>query len=221
MTDSNRISCVLFDLDGTLLDTAPDFIRVLHTMRAVKQLPPLNEQDIRNTVSGGARQMVKLAFGGQPGETEFDRNLVDFLANYNDLLESNKSQSCLFEGIQTVIEQLESNQRKWGIVTNKPEKYSLPLMEQLSLNPPVLVCPEHVKEAKPSPEALFLACSKLNANPENSIYIGDHERDIIAGRAASMKTVVAGWGYFSETNPTQAWQADFYAENPLDLLEYC
>ncbi len=215
-----KVDCILFDLDGTLLDTAPDFAHILNSMRKEQRLPALDPQIIRDTVSGGARKMVGLAFGGQQGEPKFDKNLATFLERYHEQIINLTSHSQLFDGMDTLLHTLENKNIAWGIVTNKPERFSTPLMTQLNLKPQVLICPDHVNEAKPSPEPLLLACEKLNKKPATSIYVGDHKRDIDSAIAANMKSVVANWGYFSEENPKEAWQADCLAQTPSDILNF-
>lgn len=212
--------CILFDLDGTLLDTAPDFIYVLNTMRNEQSLEDFDAHVIRNAVSGGAREMVKIALGGNKGEDEFEKNVAHFLERYNHQIKNHQSRACLFSGMENLIRTIELKSLVWGIVTNKPERYSAPLMSQLNLKPQVLICPDHVKETKPSPEPLLLACEKLRCKPSESIYVGDHKRDIDSGRAANMETVVANWGYFSEENPKQTWKADWLANEPSDILNF-
>lgn len=211
------LAAVLFDLDGTLVDTAPDFIAVLNAMRQDHQLEPLAADTIRNTVSGGAREMVKLAFGGQPGEAKFDALLTEFLHRYGEQVFAGQSQSVLFPGFDSLLPTLERKNIPWGIVTNKPERFAKALLPGLNINPATLICPDHVSEPKPAPEALLLACQQLLVDPRQSVYLGDHHRDIIAGRNAEMKTIAVGWGYFDEPNPQETWQADYLVHTTEQL----
>ena len=213
------IDCVLFDLDGTLIDTAPDFIRVLNQLRVEQGLPTLSETEIRKVVSGGSKQMIRLAFGGEPGEEHFDTLLSQFLAMYGDVLTPERCSSALFEGLNNVLAELLKLNIKWGIVTNKPERFSIQLIEVLGLQCPALVCPDHVKVSKPDPEPLFLACQQLGCDPARTIYVGDHERDIQAGLNAGMTTIIADWGYFDDPDPRTNWRAHLLAKNADHLLE--
>ena len=127
-------NCVLFDLDGTLLDTAPDFIFILNAMRAEQSLSTLEPSTIRNSVSGGAREMVKIALGGNKGEPEFEQNVARFLDRYNQKTTNHESHSCLFNGMAELITAIEGKKIPWGIVTNKIERYAAPLINQLQIN---------------------------------------------------------------------------------------
>ncbi|WP_317931721.1 HAD-IA family hydrolase [Halioxenophilus sp. WMMB6] len=211
--------CALFDLDGTLVDTAPDFILVLNQMRSQQGLPALPEATIRKTVSGGAREMVKLAFGGQSGEPAFDAHLAEFLDLYGQLIGRGESRSLLFPGLTGLLQELRARQIPWGIVTNKPDRFASQLITTLALEPAVLICPDHVTRAKPDPEPLLLACEMIGSPAEQSIYVGDHQRDIEAGRNANMQTVVVGWGYFDEPEPLSAWQAHHMADSAQQLSD--
>ncbi|BFM06760.1 HAD family hydrolase [Halioxenophilus aromaticivorans] len=214
-----NLEAVLFDLDGTLVDTAPDFIAVLNAMRVDHQQDPLPESTIRNTVSGGAREMVKLAFGGQPGEPKFDHLLQEFLQRYGDCVYSGQSKSVLFPGFDSLLATFSAQGIAWGIVTNKPARFAEALMPSLNITPASLVCPDHVREPKPAPEALLLACQQLQAEPCRTIYLGDHERDIVAGRNANMVTIAVAWGYFDEPDPLTAWQADHLVHTTQQLQQ--
>lgn len=207
---------VLFDLDGTLLDTAPDFAVVVNQLRARHHLPALDFATIRQTVSHGARALVTLAFQYTEKDPEFESLREQLLSLYEQHL---AVYSCLFNGLDDTLAWLESEQIPWGIVTNKPRRFSEPLIEQLQLHQrcAVLVCPDDVTRTKPDPEPLLLACARLQRPAEGSVYIGDHRRDIEAGRHAGMTTVAAGYGYIDPTDPASAWQADHCIERPQQL----
>jgi phosphoglycolate phosphatase len=209
--------CVLFDLDGTLADTAEDFILVLNELLAAEKKQPLAAELVRTKVSGGSREMVKLAFGGHPGEPAFDRLLKEFLDQYGEIIDQGKSVARLYPGVKDVLNALDAAEVPWGVVTNKPVRFAEPLMPQLSIAPPVLVCPDHVSKAKPDPEALLLGSKQLNCSAADSIYVGDHERDIIAGRAAAMTTVAVGWGYLAHATEHHQWGADHIIDAPEAL----
>lgn len=208
---------ILFDLDGTLVDTAADFVQVLNVQRAKYGLPQISAQLIRDTVSDGARALTKLAFGGEPGEQEFEIKRLELLELYAAQV---GDQAQLFEGMNDVLLNFEALNIPWGIVTNKPRRYTDILLDKLSLSSrsAVTLCPDDVIKAKPDPESLFLACKNLNCLPENAIYVGDHERDIIAGKAASMKTVAATYGYILDKRKVSDWQADYDIDHPSELI---
>jgi len=208
---------ILFDLDGTLVDTAADFVLVLNSQRQKYDFPPLPAQIIRDTVSNGARALTKLAFGGESGQSEFEKKRLELLELYAEKV-GNEAQ--LFCGMEDVLKYYESLNIPWGIVTNKPKRFTDILLNKLALNlrSSVTLCPDDVVKAKPDPESLFLACERLNCKPERTIYVGDHERDIIAGKAASMKTVAALYGYILYIEKVSDWQADYKIDHPSELI---
>jgi len=210
---------VLFDLDGTLLDTAPDFIRVVNQQRLLHNQDTLAPHLIRETVSNGARALIKLAFNLEAGDEDFINRHTELLALYE---ESIAEETVFFPGIDLFLKQLEENSIPWGIVTNKPSRSTLPLLERLKLNNrcSVTVCPDDVTHSKPHPEPLLLACDKLNCSPDRSIYIGDHERDIEAGRSAGMITIAARYGYIDTPERVDDWNADLIIDHGNKLTEW-
>lgn len=211
------VECVLFDLDGTLADTAADFIHILNVMLTAEDretLPPLR---IRQTVSDGARGLVQLAFGGTPGEAEFDARLNRLLSLYQDRLQASTAE--LFEGLDPILLGLEAADIPWGIVTNKPERYTQRVLEHLDLvtRCRVVVCPDHVANRKPDPEGLLLACRKLDCAPVRSVYVGDHIRDMQAARHAELIAVAAAWGYLGANDQIEEWPAEFIVNTPAEL----
>lgn len=209
-------AAVLFDLDGTLLDTAQDFHRVVNRMLAEAGRPAINYDSLRTQVSNGARAMVCHAFSLTTEDEAFPRlhqQLLDYYAE--QLLVS----SSLFPGMHELLSWLEEQEIQWGIVTNKPQRFTLPLLEALGLNNRCgsVVCPEDVSRAKPDPEGLLLACRQLGVKPEQTLYVGDHLRDIEAGRAARMKTVAAGWGYLNPGETPEQWHSDHISHGSTDL----
>lgn len=211
------LEAVLFDLDGTLIDTAPDFIRTLNAMRIRHQHPELAAADIRAQVSNGARAMLKLGFGVTEHDSHFEALRTEFLDDY---LATIGELSTLFLGLDTLLRSLEAQDIPWGIVTNKPVRYAEPLLENMSLASrcAATVCPDHVQEAKPNPESILLACARMRVNPENTLYIGDHERDIAAGNRAYATTVAVTWGYTAEDEDIDAWGAHHKVHNAEELL---
>lgn len=215
---TNQPSTVLFDLDGTLIDTAPDFIRCLNELRQQHGLPALPADHIRRSVSNGARAMVRVGFGLEPDHPDYLTKHTAFL----DLYEAGVAvETRLFEGMDILLQSLEQRGIPWGIVTNKPVRFAEPLVQALGLAERCasLVCPDHVTDRKPHPEALFLACKQIDANPELAVYVGDHERDIQAGRNARMKTIAVRYGYIEQPETVDLWQADIIADTVNDLAK--
>lgn len=210
-----RYEGVLFDLDGTLLDTAPDFVDALNRLLHIKTMPPLPDQLIRSHVSHGARALVALAFGD--GREDFESLRQEFLDIYAKHL-SRKTR--LFDGFEALLARLVEHDLPWGIVTNKPERYTLMILDALRLDPApaTVICPDHVSRTKPDPEPMLLAASQLGVAPDRCVYVGDHRRDIEAGRAAGMTTIAAVYGYIDANDPPKTWGADHLAERPGDLL---
>lgn len=204
---------VLFDLDGTLLDTAADFADVVQQMTVQAARPAIEFTAIHKTVSNGARALVELAFEIQPGHPDFEERFETLLSLYAQRILTTKA--TLYPGMDTLLLQLEKAGIPWGIVTNKPERFSRPLLESLGLSSrcSTLICPDHVSQSKPHPEPLLLACKQLNINPQDAIYVGDHPRDIDAGRAAGMYTIAVRYGYLPDTPPVEQWQADLVVES--------
>lgn len=211
-----RLKAVLFDLDGTLLDTAPDFIAVTQAMRAARGLPPADEDAVRAVVSDGARAMVATAFAIDPDSDAFEPLRQDFLERY---LDHCAVYSRPYAGIEELLASLEQARLPWGVVTNKPVRFAEPLMRALNLHErsAVLICPDHVARSKPDPEPLHLACSQLNIQPGEVLYVGDHVRDIEAGRAAGMRTCAVRYGYIHPEDNPGNWGADVVIDQPLDL----
>lgn len=209
-------AAVLFDLDGTLIDTAPDFIRCLNRLRRHHGLPPLPPERIRRSVSNGARAMIRLGFGLEPGQPGYEQRYADFL----DLYETEMTvETRLFEGMDQLLARLEDRAIPWGIVTNKPVRFAAPLLQALDLSERCasLVCPDHVRQRKPDPEPLLLACRQLGVVARDSLYVGDHERDIEAGRRAGMQTVAVSYGYIEDPASMPQWQADYIVDSVKDL----
>lgn len=211
-----KYAAVLFDLDGTLIDTAPDFIYCLNTLLIENKCEPIADTLIRSHVSHGSGALIKLGFNIDESNSEF-RTLQQALLDLYAKNLCRKSQ--LFPPLERTLMQLEKQYTPWGIVTNKPRQYAEPLLQGLKLfdRCGVLVCPDDVSKPKPHPEALQLACKYLNVNTVDSVYIGDHERDIEAGRAANMTTITAAFGYLEKDSDIHSWQADFVCEHASKL----
>jgi phosphoglycolate phosphatase len=210
------IDAVLFDLDGTLLDSARDFHRIINRMLHEHGCPPIAFDDLRTQVSNGARAMVRHAF-------KLEQDSAAFASLHQQLLDYYAQDTCqesrLFDDIAALLEWLEASKIQWGIVTNKPRRFTLTLLETLNLSQRCasLICPDDVQTGKPDPEGLLLACSQLNANPARSVYVGDHLRDIQAGHAAGMITVAAAWGYLNAGERVEDWNSHYISYQPAEL----
>ena len=213
------MKAVLFDLDGTLIDTAADFIRIIQDMCHDKGCEIVAAEAIRTQVSEGARAMVKLVYP----ELEVDDPV--FLAHRQRFLDLYGAdiavETDLFEGMYPLLEALEQHQIPWGIVTNKPRWLSEALLKALNLTDrcAVLVCPEDVSHTKPDPEPMYLAAKQIEIALEDCIYVGDHPRDIDAGRNANMYTILAAYGYLplQHKDDLTAWQADCIVDSVAEL----
>lgn len=211
-----RLQAVLFDMDGTLLDSAPDFIAITQAMRTARGLPPLADKLIRDHISGGARAMVASAFDEAPDSAAFEVLRQEFLERYQ--------QHCAvltrpFEGIEALLDDIEQARLLWGVATNKPLRYAEPIMQALNLaeRSAVLVCPDHVERSKPAPDMLLLACQQMGVNPEAVLFVGDDARDIESGRAAGCRTAAVTYGYIHPEDNPRNWGADVVVDHPSEL----
>ena len=207
---------VLFDLDGTLADTAPDLANAVNKMRQDRELPLTPYELLRPMASAGARGLIGVAFGIQPGDADFEAMRTEFLANYEAQI---ADQTVLFEDIVALLAKIESNGQHWGIVTNKPLRYTDALLPLIGLaHAACSISGDTTPHAKPHPEPLFEAARRLQLAPEQCWYVGDDLRDIQAGKAAGMATIAAGWGYCGISEPAN-WDADFIAGSPREIIE--
>ncbi|MBX2807030.1 MAG: HAD-IA family hydrolase [Cellvibrionaceae bacterium] len=210
------LKAVFFDLDGTLLDSAPDFIAAIDQLSERYQLPAIAAERIRQQVSQGGRALTQLTFGMDPTDPDFAARHQQLLDTYQHTL----GKHCrLFDGIASLLKQLHAHHLDWGIITNKPARFAEPLLAQLALPipPKLLLCPDHVSRAKPAPDALWLAARQLQCDPGDLIYIGDHQRDIDCGIAAGATTIAVAYGYLSADDIIEHWHADFIAQQVTDL----
>jgi N-acetyl-D-muramate 6-phosphate phosphatase len=207
---------ILFDLDGTLADTAPDLAAALNQLRAQRGLPPTPYEQLRPVASAGARGLIGAAFGITPNEDAYEELRVSFLNNYAAAL---VVKSTLFDGIPELLKQLQAQTLRWGIVTNKAARFTDTLVPQIGLgHAGCIISGDTTAHANPHPEPLFEAARRLQLAPQDCWYIGDDLRDIQAGRAAGMPTVAAGWGYCGQIEPA-SWNADAVLHDPLHLLD--
>jgi phosphoglycolate phosphatase len=207
---------MLFDLDGTLADTAPDLAAAANAMRTARGLDPVSLDLLRPMASHGARGLLRVAFEKAPGDSEYEDMRVEFLDRYEAALAVH---SKLFDGMPEVLDELEARGLAWGIVTNKAMRFTDPLVEILGLSTrtTAIVSGDTTPFAKPHPAPLLRAAELLDIPPTECIYVGDDLRDMTAGQAAGMRTVAAAWGYCGRSEPTQ-WQADVICDDPRALL---
>jgi phosphoglycolate phosphatase len=213
------LKAVLFDLDGTLADTALDLGAALNRLLAEQGLPPQSDEAVRPIASHGARALVTLGFGLTRGHPDFEALRLRFLEQYEH---SFADRTCLYAGVEHLIRELERRGLIWGIVTNKPMRFTDRLIPALPFPtaPAVVVSGDTVGVAKPDPLPMLHACSLIGVDPRDCLYVGDAERDIQAGRNSGMRTALAGWGYLSPQDRPQEWGADIYLQGPLDLLSH-
>jgi len=199
---------VLFDLDGTLLDTAPDFVTALNAMLGDKNLPTLAPAIIRAGVTHGSGGLITLAFKLRSTDAEFEPLRQEFLGYYRACL---TERTRLFPGMEGVLDRLGDRGIPWGIVTNKPELYTTAILQGLWLpSPPAaVICPDHVARSKPDPESVLMACDQLTIKPAQALYVGDHLRDIQAGNSAGCYTVSAAYGYIDGNEDPSDWGAHY------------
>jgi phosphoglycolate phosphatase len=219
MPAAPRFNLWLFDLDGTLIDSAPDLAAAANAQREKRGLPPLPYEQLRPLVGTGARGMVGAGLGLRPQDDGFEAAKTEFL----DLYEANLARHTrAFEHMLPVLAHMEAQKLPWGVVTNKSERFALPLLRHLGLHERAcaVVCGDTTPHAKPHPEPLWEAARRVGIAPEQAVYVGDDERDIAAGRAARMGTIAATWGYLGVGEPPQQWGADFLAASGAELLQW-
>ena len=205
---------VLFDLDGTLIDTAPDMIYALKTVLKNNHTnTSISDKTLRKYVSDGSIGLINLVFPNENNE-EMQRLESQFLDAYEQNL-SRESQ--IFPHLDDLLFFLENNHFMWGIVTNKPTRMTLQLLNYLELYCPYVVCGDTLRDRKPRPKPLIIASKLMNIDPMNIMYVGDAKRDIEAGRLANMKTISAEYGYIKDEDDPKSWDADISASSPLAL----
>lgn len=212
------IKAVLFDLDGTLADTAPDLTYALNRVRVARELPPLPLAATRPVASQGARGLIGAGFNIHPGDPGYDQLRDEFLAVYADNL---CRETRLFAGIPELLNRLEARALPWGVVTNKAERFTFPLLDLLRVRSrsACVIGGDTTGKIKPHPEPLLAASRAIGLAPQSCIYVGDDRRDVEAGQAAGMKTAIAKWGYLNGQDP-ENWNADHMIEEPPDLLRF-
>lgn len=216
MPRPESLKAVIFDLDGTLVDTADEFVVVVQALRAEHGRAAMDPQRIRASVSNGARALVSLALDLPEHAEDFETQRLRLLELYSEVL---GTMAGPYPGITALLAELAARGVRWGIATNKPRAYTGPLLQRLAFHPPPhsVVCPDDVTERKPHPESLLRNCRELGCSPAEAIYIGDHLRDIEAGRRAGMYTIAAAYGYIEPGDDPRSWGADARADNSADL----
>lgn len=212
------LKAVLFDLDGTFADTAPDLAHVLNAMRATRALPPLAPEATRPVTSLGARGLLGVGFSMTPEHRDYAAMREEFLHLYADNL---CRETQLFPGVSELLDCLEARQLKWGIVTNKAERFAKPLIDLLGLGQRCgcVVGGDTATRMKPHPDPLLAACRLMALEPHACAYVGDDRRDVEAGRAAGMKTIAVRYGYLNGGVP-ETWGADAVVDCPQDVLQH-
>jgi phosphoglycolate phosphatase len=209
---------VLFDLDGTLIDSAPDLGAAADKMRTDRGLASLDYALYRPMAGSGARGMLEIAFGMGPDHPDYEAFKEEFLNNYEQAMTVH---SAIFDGVHDMLAHLTHHGLRWGVVTNKSQRFTLPLTAQLPLfaTAQAIVSGDTTPHAKPHPEPLFEAARRMQLDPQDCWYVGDDERDIVAGKAAGMITVAAHYGYLGSQAEVLRWGADHIIHSPLALAE--
>jgi phosphoglycolate phosphatase len=213
------IRAVLFDLDGTLADTALDLGYALNEQRRLHGMPPLPHDEIRPHASHGARGLLAVGFGIGPQDANFNAMREEYLALYEKHI---CLHTRLFPGMPEVLETLEQRHIIWGVVTNKPVRFTLPLLQQLGLDQRAgsIISGDSCANSKPHPEPLLLACEEIDIPARDCLYVGDAERDVEAALAAGMQVIIANYGYLGPDDKPQTWHAHGIIETPQEILNY-
>ncbi|MDO8386232.1 MAG: HAD-IA family hydrolase [Polaromonas sp.] len=213
----HQMQAVLFDLDGTLIDSAPDLGAAADKMRTDRGMPSLPLADYRPMAGAGARGMLGVAFGLTPDHADFGALKEEFFTNYEACM---TERTYAFDGVAELIARISGAGLKWGVVTNKSARFTLPLTRRMPLfvTAQTIISGDTTPHAKPHPAPLLEAARQLDVEPGRCVYVGDDERDIVAGRAAGMPTVAAAYGYLGATADTQGWKADATIVSPAALL---
>ena len=213
------IKAVLFDFDGTLADTAPDLGHALNRQRIARGMLALPIEQIRPQASAGSRGLLDLGFNIKPGDNDYESMRDEFLYFYTERL---CHDTCLFPGVDELLDELEIRDLPWGIVTNKPARFAHPLIKMLGLTQRVacVICGDETNNTKPHPEPLLAASNKIAISPTNCIYLGDDIRDVQASLAAGMQPLVARYGYLGNDQPPENWGARYLIDHPAELLNY-
>jgi phosphoglycolate phosphatase len=211
------MTVILFDLDGTLVDTAHDLGLALNMQLERHGLQPLLHEKIRPVASHGSKALLELGFNLTPADDSFSGMQEEYLAIYDQVL---TNYPVLFEGMSELLDLIENQGVRWGIVTNKPRRFTAPIMQamQLDQRAACVICGDDAARPKPYPDSLLMACETMQRQPDDCIYIGDAQRDIEAGIAAGMRTAVALYGYLGVADKPTEWGADFLIKQPMEIM---
>lgn len=215
----HNVQAVLFDLDGTLIDSAPDLGAAADKMRTDRGLSPFPLDHYRPMAGAGARGMLGIAFGMTPEHPDFEAMKEEFFVNYESCM---TERTRIFEGVADMVARLVAQGLPWGVVTNKSSRFTDPLTQAMDLfaTAGAIVSGNTTPHAKPHPEPLFEAARRLSVDPSRCVYVGDDERDIVAGLAAGMGTVAATYGYLGQQADISRWNAHLHIDSPMDLLKF-
>ncbi len=215
---NHKIKAVLFDLDGTLVDTAPDMVATLNQLLSNHKQANITYIEGRNYVSQGAVALIKYGFKRELGEGEITSLRQEYLTLYAAI---SSQQSALFGNMNKVLEHIEQQGMPWGVVTNKPEDLAIDLLKKLGLYDRLAAFygGDTLAQKKPHPAQLLAACEDIKTKPEHVIYLGDDERDIVAAKAANMPNAVMNYGYINAPVPPLNWHADYYFDDAIDIID--
>lgn len=215
----HNVEAVLFDLDGTLIDSAPDLGAAVDKMRTARGLTSLPLEHYRPMAGAGARGMLGLAFGMAPEHPDYEAMKEEFFVNYESCM---TERTRIFDGVVSLIESLVAQGLPWGVVTNKSNRFTDPLTSAMPLfsTAGAIVSGNTTPHSKPHPEPLFEAARRMSVDPSRCVYVGDDERDIVAGLAAGMGTVAATYGYLGQQTDISQWNAHLHIDSPMDLLNF-
>ncbi|MEO8004398.1 MAG: HAD-IA family hydrolase [Betaproteobacteria bacterium] len=213
---AEKLRAILFDLDGTLADTAPDLGYALNSQRLARGLPELGIAELRKQASSGARGLLETGFGIRPADSGYIEMRDEFLHIYERNLARS---SALFPGIPDLLDLIEEQGLIWGVVTNKAERFTLPLLKALDLldRSACVICGDTTPHAKPHPAPMLEAMSRTATDASECVYVGDDERDVQAAHAAGVKAVVVRYGYLGNGTPPEQWGADVIVDSPAEL----
>ena len=213
-----NVQAVLFDLDGTLIDSAPDLGAAVDKMRVARGMSSLPLSHYRPMAGTGARGMIGLAFGWTPDHPDYEQLREEFFVNYTSCM---TERTLAFDGVPQLIQELVNLKMPWGVVTNKSKRFAEPLTQAMPLfsSAAVLISGDTTPHAKPHPAPLLEAAKRLGIDPRACVYVGDDERDIVAGHAAQMKTVAATYGYLGTQSDVKSWKAHAQIDSPAQLLK--
>jgi len=218
MMKFENVQAVLFDLDGTLIDSAPDLGAAVDKMRVARGMSSLPLSHYRPMAGAGARGMIGLAFGWTPDHPDYEQLKEEFFVNYTSCM---TERTLAFDGVPQLIQELVNLKMPWGVVTNKSKRFAEPLTQAMPLfsSAAVLISGDTTPHAKPHPAPLLEAAKRLGIDPRACVYVGDDERDIVAGHAAQMKTVAATYGYLGTQSDVKSWKAHAQIDDPAQLLK--